>query len=114
MKGDLKIESKVQKVIACKCHGWRTDAIPDGGGVTYAADSSNKTVTVNGDSEVSDFSISAGNSNSGDTSNNTANVSNTTSVTHILVGLTSVGNANYNIANIRNVSGVAFIDGGYA
>jgi len=31
LKGDLKIESKIQKVIACKCHGWCTDAIPDGG-----------------------------------------------------------------------------------
>ena len=59
-------------------------------------------------------SITAGNSDTGNTSNNEANVSNTTGVTHILVGLTSVGDANYNIANIRNVSGVLFIDAGYA
>lgn len=85
-------------------------------GTASAADDSalNKMVTVTGDSEVSSNSLRAGNSDTGDASGNTANVSNTTRLTHILVGTTSVGNAYYNVANIRNVSGVAFIDGGYA
>ncbi len=76
--------------------------------------SSDNEITITSDAEVTAAPINAGDSDTGDASNNTANVSNTTQSTHILVGTTSVGNADYNVANIRDVSGVLFIDGGYA
>ena len=80
-----------------------------------SSNSSGNIITITNDEQAGNNSdIIAGSSETGDASNNTANVSNTTTVTRILVGATSAGNAENNIANVQDVENVSFIDGGYA
>ena len=132
MKGDFKIESKVQETFNCKCHSWRNDAVSDVGGVVHAAadvqpsnPSSGNTVelndedyTINGETTSHDGTFTefdAGYNIDGDASNNTLTVNGARVTTFLNGGYSPyTGNTNYNFLTINGGTFDDWVEGGWA